>query len=410
VTEMRIPLANLILICIAGGASYPVRFIANKTVHEYVSQGSVTETIGGAGLAAYKRANAETAAAHAMLEVAFRGLVVTVVDNYYGVIAADAKLIIVQRALDDANHFSSITGKRESRGEVAPCRHGLRRSSDTAAPARLERCRACRRAGPARSRSLSFQRSYTPYRLTSSVDELPNLSSLPEIETSAMNHNPDLKAAMESLHDAPLGVTAAKFADIPDLSINYSYGIDSAQFAVRAPDGSRNLGYSVAVTIDLPVWDWFATHSRLHENTVRRDQARVELTVTQRQLIASLHEAYQEAQVSLEQLRLLDQGVRSAIESLRLTNLRYSSGDGSVLEVVDSQNTLVQADSSRADGAARYFSALANLQSDRKHAVMITPLHRSFRPVCATAGFACIPLQYGGQSRTFRSHGTGREG
>jgi outer membrane protein TolC len=48
---------------------------------------------------------------------------------------------------------------------------------------------------------------------------------------------------------------------------------------------------------------------------------------------------------------------------LRLTNLRYSSGEGNVLEVVDSENTLVSAETSRADGAARYFNALANLQT-----------------------------------------------
>ena len=67
--------------------------------------------------------------------------------------------------------------------------------------------------------------------------------------------------------------------------------------------------------------------------------------------------------MSLEQLRLLDKSVQSATESLRLTTLRYSSGEGNILEVVDSQNTLAQTESNRADGAARYFNALANLQT-----------------------------------------------
>jgi outer membrane protein TolC len=346
-----------------GGSSFPLRFIANNSVHEYVSQGSVTETIGGAGLAGYKRANAEAAAARARLEVARRGLVVTVVGNYYGVIAADAKLTVARRALDEANHFSSITGKRESSGEVA-------RADTVRADLQIQqRQRELNDAKLAADRArlelgvLLFSDPTTPYKLTSSMDELPKLPLLSEIEASSMEHNPDLKAAMESLHAAELGVTAARFTYAPDLSINYSYGIDSAQFAVRAPDGSRNLGYSAAVTFDIPIWDWLATRSHIHESVVRREQAEVELTVTQRQLIASLHETYQEAKVSLEQLRLLDHSVQSATESLRLTNLRYSSGEGSVLEVVDSQNTLVQAESSRADGAARYFDALANLQT-----------------------------------------------
>ncbi len=96
---------------------------------------------------------------------------------------------------------------------------------------------------------------------------------------------------------------------------------------------------------------------------MRREQAKVELTVTQRQLIASLNELFQEAQVALDQLQLLDRSVQSATESLQLTTLRYSSGEGNVLEVVDSENTLVLAEASRADGAARYLNALANLQT-----------------------------------------------
>ena len=68
----------------------PVRYIANNAVHEYISQGTATENIGGAGLASYMRANAEAAAARARLEVARRGLIAAVVGNYYGVLAADA--------------------------------------------------------------------------------------------------------------------------------------------------------------------------------------------------------------------------------------------------------------------------------------------------------------------------------
>jgi len=34
--------------------------------------------------------------------------------------------------------------------------------------------------------------------------------------------------------------------------------------------------------------------------------------------------------------------VDTAAESLRLTNLRYNGGDGTVLEVVDAQNSLIR--------------------------------------------------------------------
>ena len=341
----------------------PIKFIANNAVHEYVSQASVTETIGGIGIAEYKLSAAAAAAAHARFEVARRGLVVTVVANYYNVFAADAKLAAAQRALDQASHFSSITNKRESNGEVA---HADTVRSDLQVQ---QRQRELNDATVAADRArldlgvMLFSDPGTPYTLTTSFDQFPALPSRSEVEAAATANNPELKAAMESLRAAQHAVSAAKWAFFPDLILNYSYGIDAPQFAVHAPDGTRNLGYSASATLDIPVWDWFATRSRVHESNVRREQANTELTVTQRQLIASLKETYQEAQVSLDQLRLLDKSVQSATESLRLTTLRYSSGEGTILEVVDSQNTLLQAETSRADGAARYFNALANLQT-----------------------------------------------
>ena len=346
-----------------GGSSIPIRFIANNAVHEYISQGSITEAIGGAGLASLMRANAEAAAARARLEVARRGLVVTVVGNYYDVLATAAKLEVARRALDEANRFSTVTRQREAGGEVA---HADSVRADLQFQQRQRELNDARVAADRARLDLGvllFSDPTTPYKLATSLEELPNLPSRSEVETAAMDHNPDLKAAMESLHAARLGVTAARFAYFPDLSLNYSYGIDAAQFAEHAPDRTRNLGYSASLTFDIPVWDWFATHSRIHESVVRREQAKVELTVTQRQLIASFNELFQEAQVAVDQLKLLDQSVQSATESLRLTTLRYSSGEGNVLEVVDSENTLVLAEASRADGAAHYLNALANLQT-----------------------------------------------
>lgn len=346
-----------------GSTTSPVRFVANNAVHEYISQAVVMETIGGAGLVNSRRASAEAAAARSRLEVARRGLVAVVVGNYYGVLAADARLMVAQRALDEAARFSTITQQREAGGEVAHVDSvrgdiQLQQRQRDLNDAQLNADRARLDFGV-----MLFADPATPYELASTLDQLPPLPVRAEIEAAAKAHNPDLRAALESLRAASLNVTAARFAYLPDLGLSYSYGIDAAQFAIHAPDGSRNLGYSASATLDIPVWDWLATRGRIHQSALRRSQAKVELTITQRRLIASLNELYQEAEVSLAQLSLLDKSVQSAAESLRLTNLRYSAGEGTVLEVVDSQNTLVMAQSSRADGAVRYYTALANLQT-----------------------------------------------
>ena len=346
-----------------GQSTSPVRFIANNAVHEYTSQGIVTETIGGTGVADYRRSVAEAAAARARLEVSRRGLVATVVEEYYNVLAADAKVAVADRALAEASRFGAITRQREAGGEVAHA--DVVRADLQEQQRRRELNDAALAADRARVDLgvLLFPDPTTQYSLAAALDHMPSLPAKAEIDAAAKSNNPDVRAAFEALRAADYEVASARFGYTPDLSLGYSYGIDAPEFAVHGPDGFRNLGYSAWATLDIPVWDWLATHNRVKQSTIRRTQVRAELTVTQRRLIASLDELYKEASVAQTQMTLLDQSVQTATESLRLTNLRYAAGEGAVLEVVDAQNSLVGAESSRAEGAVRYYVALANLQT-----------------------------------------------
>ena len=347
----------------SGQSTSPVRFIANNAVHEYISQGVLSETFGGAGLTDYRRANADAAAARARLEVSRRGLVATVVESYYSVLAADAKVAVASRALAEANNFGIITRQREAGGEVA---HADIVRADLLQQQRQRELNDATLAADKASVDLGvllFPDPTTPYTLAAALDPMPPLPTRSEIDAAAKSNNPDVRAAFEALRSADLDVTATRFGYAPDLSLNYAYGIDASQFAIHAPDGSRNLGYSAWATLDIPVWDWFATHNRVRQSTIRRTQAKAVVTVTQRRLIASLDELYKEASVAQAQITLFDQSVQTATQSLHLTNLRYAAGEGTVLEIVDAQNSLVIAESSRADGAVRYHVALANLQT-----------------------------------------------
>ena len=101
------------------GAQPSPKFIANNAVREYASQGVINETFGLAGLAAVRRADAESARAQAELEIARRGLVATVTGLYYSVEATGNKLAIAQLARDEAADFTSLTQKREQGREAA---------------------------------------------------------------------------------------------------------------------------------------------------------------------------------------------------------------------------------------------------------------------------------------------------
>ncbi len=337
------------------------RFIANNAVHEYASEGIVNETIGVQQFSAVAAANAHAAQAAAEAEIARRGLFSAVVALYYGVAAAETKLAVVQRSKDDADHFLNITHQREQAREAAHAdvvkaelqqQQRVRDVQDAtlaASTARLELA------------VLLFPDPRTPFQTEPAAP--PALPDRSVIDVDASKNNPEMMRALAALHASEADVTTARAAYLPDLGLNVTYGIDAPQFAINGPNATRNLGYSASATLDIPIWDWLSTDHKVKQSEIRRNIARVALSATQRRLIANLSELYDGAVAARDQLSSLDASVTTAQESLRLTELRYTGGEGSVLEVVDAQNSLLAAEVARADGAVRYQLALANLQT-----------------------------------------------
>ena len=147
------------------------------------------------------------------------------------------------------------------------------------------------------------------------------------------------------------------------MSFDYFYGIDANQFAVTDPEGNRLLGSVAQAQMTVPLWNWGATQSKVRQARLRLEQARVELSLAQRQLLANVSTFYREAQIARDQVASLRTSLDLATESLRLTILRYQAGEATALEVVDAQTTLNDARNAYNDGLVRYRVALAALQT-----------------------------------------------
>jgi len=189
------------------------------------------------------------------------------------------------------------------------------------------------------------------------------LPTLAEVQQRAARDNPDLRVALAAVEQAGHEATGARAGYLPSLSFDYWYGIDAEQFAVNGPNGVSNLGSSAAATVNIPIWNWGATQSRIKQAELRRTQAQRELSLAQRKLLAEIRSLYAEADTALNELSGLSRSSELSAESLRLTTLRYKGGEATVLEVVDAQTTFAQANTAYQDGAVRYRVALANLQT-----------------------------------------------
>jgi len=349
--------------CQSSTAGCPTsRFIANNGVHEYISQGDVHESLSLTNVADYRRSSALLAQSRAKAEIAARGLVVTVTQAYYGFVVAQRKYATAQRADAEAERFLDISIKLENGGEVAHA---------DAIKARLQ---AQQQQRDLQEAQLNMERSRLDLAVLlfpdfnqdfAVVDDLQTLEPLPtfeEVEVAGKKNNPDLRAALAAYQAANHEVAAAWGGLLPSLSVDYFYGIDSNQFAIHT-DGVRNLGYSTVATLQIPIFSWGSDRSKLKQAELRRDQAHVELSFAQKELLSHLRQFYLEAKTSRSEMETLATWAELAADSLRLTTLRYQAGESTVLEVVDAQNTLTLARNAYDDGQSRYRVAVANLQT-----------------------------------------------
>jgi outer membrane protein TolC len=325
-----------------------------------------------------RRAAALDAVAKAKVDIATRGLTSTVMQDYYAVVAAMRKTKNAQISVDEARRFLDITQKQERGGEVA--------HSDVIKSQLLSQ---------QRERDLQdAQLNYEKAKITLSVLIFPNfqqdylvvddstaglkLPEQPKVETEARAGNPDLRVAQANVEASKYDVAVARYGYLPSFALDFFYGISANQFATNSemanesgrstlPDyqvaNRRNLGYQATVTLNIPVWNWGATRSKVKQAELRAQQANVDLTLAQRQLQANLAAFYQEAQGALAQVDSLRQSSELSAESLRLTLLRYQAGEAVALEVTDAQTTVTQARNAYEDGLLRYRIALANLQT-----------------------------------------------
>ena len=343
-----------------------VRYIANNSPREYVSQGNVHEQLDVATLAAYRRAAAQAAMAKAQAEIASRGLVVTVTQHYFAVAAAGQKLEVARRTTEEGDKFLELTKQLEKAGEVA---HSDVIKAELQAQERRRQLQEARLALLNARLDLAvllFPDFSDRFELTDDLHASIPLPTLGEVQQQASGDNPDVRGAIAAVQQAKENVGFERAAYLPTLNLDYFYGIDAAQFATNGIFMGQqipNLGSAASATLNIPIWNWGATQSRVKQAQIRQAQSARELSFAQRKLLADIQSLYNEADTALNELSGLSRSKELATESLRLTTLRYKGGEATVLEVVDAQTTSAQAANSYEDGAVRYRVALANLQT-----------------------------------------------
>ena len=353
-------------------------FVANDGVHVYNEQLVVHEEL----LSFIRRgelrvAAAAEAVAKAKVDVAARGLRLTVIQDYYAIAVAQRKAANALSSLNETQQFLDTARKLEKGGEVAHADVIKAQLQVQQRQRDIEDARLALEKAKVNLGVLIFPSLSVAFGIEDDLGQVAALPEMPDIVARAKTGSPDLHAAEATVKEAKLGVSVARYGYLPSFGLDFFYGLDSNVLAAQSSgqdtgrstlpsyfvENRQNLGYSAEATLTVPLWNWGSTRSKVTQATLKERQAELDLNMTQKQLQADVTTAYQEAQTALKQLESLRSSSELSGESLRLTVLRYQAGEATAFEVVDAQSTATQARNAYDDGLLRYRLATGNLQS-----------------------------------------------
>lgn len=174
---------------------------------------------------------------------------------------------------------------------------------------------------------------------------LPGLPASPESAVDvALKDNPDLLSAKSTREAAHYQVNAAKGAIAPRISGfvrgSYTDYLDSKTFGARTPT-SKSATAGVQVTV--PIYQGGRPGAASRQAIARESQAIEQTVLTERSIIAQTRSAYASWQASLQTIESTRKAVDSGSLSLEGVQAENKAGTRTILDILDSQRDLLNA-------------------------------------------------------------------
>ena len=193
------------------------------------------------------------------------------------------------------------------------------------------------------------------------------LEIIPEFETGfelIQKFNPSIKAKQYQIVAAKIGTKIAKGSRMPNISISASaFGTaESISDAVSNSYGD-NQRTNTSLSISLPLYSGNTISTRIQKAKLTLNKQESEYLTQLEDLSVQLKDLIDQLQNFSEIIPINETVLESAEEDLKLSQVRYSQGSTTILEVLNAQVSVVQAKSSLVRSKYDAFIQQANLKA-----------------------------------------------
>lgn len=187
--------------------------------------------------------------------------------------------------------------------------------------------------------------------------------TLDEAVGFSMANNPRLLSALKVADQSKYALRAAKASYLPYISGNGTYrkfnGVQSFPFDREYSSNSYSFGFSVSWSI----FDGFSREQRVNSAKVFRNNSMADLADSRNYTLAGVKTSYSEIDQYKKQIEVSAENVVAAEEDLRITQERYKLGAATILDLLNAQVTLKEAQVAHIRGQFDLNLAIARLEN-----------------------------------------------
>lgn len=291
-------------------------------------------------------AESDIEVAEAAIEVKRAEVVRAVTAAYWDLAYADRAAEIVAEDLQILRHFEALAQARYSQGAGLQLAALKLQADITRGLNRLQQLRRRRADVEAMINALRDREPDTPIGRT----QLPEFHSwsldLPTLYSAARRRRPDLLSATLQTQTEMRRLTSARQQGMPDVTVGAGYALVTERGdplgIMTSPASNGKDVYSVSVGFNLPIFrkKYRAGVDQASQNVVASQQRyRAIWNHTQAQIRAAVFDI----ETIEEQLRLFENSLLpQAEQALRSSEQAYATGGAGVLDLLDSERTLIE--------------------------------------------------------------------
>ena len=193
---------------------------------------------------------------------------------------------------------------------------------------------------------------------------LPNNEEVYQI---ALQSRPEIKALEYTIqaHESALKGTKSAYSPTLSAGANVGTGYYDMQGADNTTFGTQmrdNFSASVGLNLHVPIYDKMQTSTRVKQQKLALENARLDLEQQKKDLRKEIDQAYYNARNASIEQSASEKAEQSTAEALRYTTQKYEAGRCSLYEYQEARNNHLQAQSTRLQAQYNYLFRLRILQ------------------------------------------------